>query len=171
MRLIGFKTFGLMTIRGKHRLITGRGGWPESGIMVAECRPYGSRRADHLNLEVHGPSPSARCKCGVHAYATIEDLRIDRSKADLTGIIWGAVLGSGRYFAAQSPDGYFYWRAEKVELIALHEWPYPRKPKSGAGHRQFAGAARRYGVPVLDQEKIRLFAEERGEYIQEVKTA
>lgn len=154
--------------------------WPYGEPVVAECRPHGTRRADHLNMQVHGAAPARKCKCGLYAAATPEDLALyfrrntqffaGKSPEEVLGhILWGAVAmpGSARYFSGLSPEGYYYWRSERVELLALVRYPKRSYP-TGAISERWELLARLYGVPLLAAEDIQPYAEEHGEYLEEV---
>lgn len=166
MKLVGYRAFQLtldwlpagMNRGPQYPLIKTRGQlWPPDKPVVAECRPYGSRRHDHMNLAVHGKSPSKRCKCGIHAFADYPDLRAAQNKRTGFTPYYGLVVGWGQWYGGYSPDGYHYWRAEKVQLVAL---PPNQHPSFG---QKWELLAEYYQVPIMPVKALRAYAEEIGE--------
>lgn len=116
--------------------------WPQREILAVHFQAG--------QMIVNHSAPTQSCTCGIYGYSTLHAaLRSSYSSRD--NAILGCVLLWGRICAAPltQGDGYRY-RAEYARILALEEVARAERP------------AERYGVPLVRQEHLELYAKEHG---------
>ena len=104
---------------------------------VAACRPQtGSGSPLVRHNQTSAPNPD--CTCGIYAYHSLSiggyDGRLVQPDSAEIGIVWGAVVGTGRVLVY--PDG---WRAQFARPVAILQ---------GSGsERHLRGLSNRLGIP------------------------
>ena len=150
--------------------------WPHEGPAVARCRAY----TPVPGVCEHGPlHHDERCKCGFHAWYSLEEAKQYNVCSSYHGVVVGIVAGAGRVLFDKR-----YWRAEQARVVCIidpHEygpqWQTRGNAVVGVTHHDLTeelvawtlGAGRRYGVPVLDHAEAIDYASKVGAWVYGVK--